>query len=186
MADESLASLLEALSARRAQGVQPEARRPPPPVALPAVRPSSHRGLRQALREASRRTRRRPAFRRLPRGDKANVKVASPRGPVEVGAQLVGYRGEFNPVLVLHEPAPHPWDAGRWSSSHRSLSLFFFLLFVQFVNDSEPQSLRKGLSARVFAPQRNYPLLGLGRCAVLLKSIQISRTVSTFGSFGAF
>ena len=35
-------------------------------------------------------------------------------GPaVLVSALVLGLSGEFNPVLVLNEPFPHPWDRGR-------------------------------------------------------------------------
>ncbi|CAK8995414.1 unnamed protein product, partial [Durusdinium trenchii] len=83
-----------------------------PALVRPEVKPLSEKGLKEQLREASRKLRKRPWQPRdsRPRLEAANVKITSPR--------------EFNPVLVLNEPFPHPWDRGRVDAPRRRYPLW--------------------------------------------------------------
>eukprot|EP00434_Breviolum_minutum_P013755 symbB.v1.2.012132.t1/scaffold829.1/size159244/2 len=121
--DESLEELLEELTSRKkaltsttrsSTAPRNEEERPKAvlPVLQPQVKRRSQEGfLKDQLREASRKVKKKPWLPgQRPKLQAPNVKIASPR--------------EFNPVLVLNEPFPHPWDGGRVDACRRHYPLW--------------------------------------------------------------
>lgn len=115
----ALEEILQELSSVRRQ-TQPAAKvtgasRPkellPALLSSPKRRSENHSAFKDQLREASQKRRQRPWLPAPhPKLQAPNVKIASP--------------SEFNPVLVLNEPHPHPWDGARVDAPRRHYPLW--------------------------------------------------------------